>query len=134
MYKIFLIMRMIFFLLKEKLCYFYTIWGMAWLELLMKVVVSCDKLGVGAYIFWSRDCLIGLPIYFSSFMGYFLFDPLRMGNPLNWNILVSGGEESNSDIVSNVEWKRFFRINWILCSDAYEDVVLLDLEFMVFWA
>lgn len=42
---------MIFFLLKEKLCYFYTIWGMAWLELLMKVVVSCDKLGVGAYIF-----------------------------------------------------------------------------------
>lgn len=27
-----------------------TIWGMAWLELLMKVVVSCDKLGVGAYI------------------------------------------------------------------------------------
>lgn len=67
-------------------------------------------------------------------MGYFLFDPLRMGNPLNWNILVSGGEESNSDIVSNVEWKRFFRINWILCSDAYEDVVLLDLEFMVFWA
>ena len=28
----------------------YTIWGMAWLELLMKVVASCDKLGVGACI------------------------------------------------------------------------------------
>lgn len=29
----------------------YTIWGMAWLELPMRVVVSCDKLGRGAYIF-----------------------------------------------------------------------------------
>ena len=29
----------------------YTIWGMAWLELLMKVVASCDKLGVRACIF-----------------------------------------------------------------------------------
>lgn len=28
-----------------------TIWGMARLELPMKVVVSCDKLGVGADIF-----------------------------------------------------------------------------------
>jgi hypothetical protein len=28
----------------------YTIWGMAWLELPMRVVVSCDKLGRGAYI------------------------------------------------------------------------------------
>lgn len=29
----------------------YTIWGIAGLELPMKVVVSCDKLGVGADIF-----------------------------------------------------------------------------------
>ena len=28
----------------------YTIWGMAWLELPMRVVVSCDKLGRGAHI------------------------------------------------------------------------------------
>jgi len=27
----------------------------------MKVVVSCVKLGVGADILWSQDCLMGLP-------------------------------------------------------------------------
>ena len=44
----------------------YTIWGMAWLELPMKVVVSCDKLGRGAYIFGTQDCLMGLPNTFLS--------------------------------------------------------------------
>ena len=34
----------------------------------MKVVVSCDKLGRGAYIFGTQDCLMGLPdIFFVSF-------------------------------------------------------------------
>ena len=42
----------------------YAIWGMAWLELPMKVVVSCDKLGRGAYIFGTQDCLMGLPSTF----------------------------------------------------------------------
>lgn len=37
---------------------------MAWLELPMKVVVSCDKLGRGAYIFGTQDCLMGLPSTF----------------------------------------------------------------------
>ena len=37
---------------------------MAWLELPMKVVVSCDKLGRGAYIFGTQDCLMGLPNMF----------------------------------------------------------------------
>ena len=37
---------------------------MAWLELPMKVVVSCDKLGRGAYIFGTQDCLMGLPSIF----------------------------------------------------------------------
>ena len=43
----------------------YTIWGIAGLELPMKVVVSCDKLGVGADILWSQDCLMGLPKQFT---------------------------------------------------------------------
>ena len=30
----------------------------------MKVVVSCDKLGRGAYIFGTQDCLMGLPNMF----------------------------------------------------------------------
>ena len=30
----------------------------------MKVVVSCDKLGRGAYIFGTQDCLMGLPSTF----------------------------------------------------------------------
>ena len=42
----------------------YTIWGIAGLELPMKVVVSCVKLGVGADILWSQDCLMGLPKHF----------------------------------------------------------------------
>ena len=45
-------------------CAPYAIWGMAWLELPMKVVVSCDKLGRGAYIFGTQDCLMGLPSTF----------------------------------------------------------------------
>ena len=28
----------------------YAVWGMAWLKLPMRVVVSCDKPGRGAYI------------------------------------------------------------------------------------
>ena len=31
----------------------------AWVA--MKGVVSCDKLGVGAYTFWTQDSWIGLP-------------------------------------------------------------------------
>ena len=89
---------------------------MAWLELPMKVVVSCVKLGVGADILWSQDCLMGLPKWL------LLFDPLRIGNPLNWNILVGGGRESNSDIVSNGERKRC-RTNWIPYCEVCGDVV-----------
>jgi hypothetical protein len=55
----------------------YAIWGMAWLELPMKVVVSCDKLGRGAYIFGTQDCLMGLPSTF------FCVNPCRIGNPPN---------------------------------------------------
>lgn len=45
----------------------FAVWGMAWLELPMRVVVSCDKLGRGAYIFGTQDCLMGLPSTFVLF-------------------------------------------------------------------
>ena len=67
---------------------------MAWLKLPMRVVVSCDKLGRGAYVFWTQDCLMGLPKH----LFFWVFDSCRIGNPLNWNILVSGGEERNISI------------------------------------
>jgi hypothetical protein len=37
---------------------------MAWLELLMRVVASCDKPGRGACILRTQDHLIGLPIIY----------------------------------------------------------------------
>jgi hypothetical protein len=48
---------------------------MAWLELLMRVVVSCDKPGRGAYILRTQDHLMGLPILNEC--------SVRSGNPLN---------------------------------------------------
>ena len=63
--------------------------GWLGLSMPMKVVVSCDKLGRGAYILWTQDCLMGLPNIFYMLILYWI------GNPPNWNILVGGGKESN---------------------------------------
>ena len=68
------IVWVLFFLENIATC---TIWGIAGLELPMKVVVSCVKLGVGADILWSQDCLMGLP-------KWFLYYLIRWGLGTHW--------------------------------------------------
>ena len=92
-----------FFFFVEKNDATYTIWGMAWLELPMRVVVSCDKLGWGAYICWTQDCLMGLP----NILLWVLFHFVWIGNSLNWNILVGEGRERN-----------YFSISWVTASES----------------
>ena len=71
----------IFFLENIATC---TIWGIAGLELPMKVVVSCDKLGVGADILWSQDCLMGLPKQFFAVWSVEDWEPTELKHLSRW--------------------------------------------------
>ena len=57
---------------------------MAWLELPMKVVVSCDKLGRGAYIFGTQDCLMGLPDMFLCVDPFLDWEPTELKHLSRW--------------------------------------------------
>ena len=72
---------------------------MPWLSEAMKDVTSCDKFRGGANIPWSEDFpmrqLMALKAPYPAVK--------REANPENWNILVPGGKENNSDSLSSGE-------------------------------
>ena len=50
----------------------------------MKVVVSCDKLGRGAYIFGTQDCLMGLPNIFFYMLIRKDWEPTELKHLSRW--------------------------------------------------
>ena len=74
----------------------YVVDGLAWVP--MKGVASCDKPRVDARSPRSEDTRIGLPNTFGCCS-------VRSGNPLNRNILLRGGKETNWDFLSSSERK-----------------------------
>ena len=81
----------------------YTIWGMAWLELPMRVVVSCDKLGWGAYICWTQDCLMGLPNILLWVLFHFFVD---------WELA------ELKHLSRRRKRKKLFSISWVTASES----------------
>lgn len=72
----------------------------------MKILASWDKLGLGTSSHWTQD-------YWMRLRNSFGYWSERIGNPLNWSILVSGGKESKCDSVSSGEQKQN-RVNRIV--------------------
>jgi len=70
--------------------------GLAWVP--KKGAASCDKPRVDACSPRSEDTQMGLPIGFGRCS-------VRSGNPLNRNILVRGGRETNRDFLTSSERK-----------------------------
>ena len=74
----------------------YVVNGLAWVP--MKGAASCDNPRVDARSPRSEGTRIGLPNAFGRCS-------VRSGNPLNRNILLRGGKETNWDLLTSSERK-----------------------------
>jgi hypothetical protein len=74
----------------------YVVNGLAWVP--MKGAASCDNPRVDARSPRSEGTRIGLPNTFGCCS-------VRSGNPLNRNILLRGGKETNWDLLTSSERK-----------------------------